>query len=185
MNEADSRPVPDGLGPTGRPLPALLRMWRVGRLLSALVVGTLAGAAGLPVLVGVLGWPLHAALRGAGLFGGLVALAALAAAEWHARTAFAAYRWQYRDGEGVIVWRGAWWQREIWVPLARVQHIDVVRGPLERRLGLATLVLYTAGSFDYRTSMPGLDPEVAVRLRDAMLAALKQRTPCGDPGPAR
>ena len=30
------------------------------------------------------------------------------------------------------------------VPMARVQHVDTQRGPLQRRLGLSTVVFYTA-----------------------------------------
>lgn len=41
------------------------------------------------------------------------------------------------------------------VPLGRVQHIDVVRGPLQRSLGLASLVLHTAGTRSRRRAAPG------------------------------
>src|SRR3712207_7159370 len=37
------------------------------------------------------------------------------------------------DGEELRVARGVWTRIETIVPLARVQHIDVAQGPLERR----------------------------------------------------
>ena len=92
---------------------------------------------------------------------------------WRARLALHLYRWQRRPGEGVVVWRGAWWHREVWIPMARLQHLDIKRGPLERWLGLATLELYTAGSHAYETRLPGLEPQQAQALRDGLLAELQ------------
>ena len=49
-----------------------------------------------------------------------------------------AYRhWSYRiDREGILIRRGVYWRNVINVPRSRVQHTDVVQGPLERRHGL-------------------------------------------------
>ena len=46
-------------------------------------------------------------------------------------------------------------------PYVRIQHVDTQRGPLERWLGLSTLVVYTAGSRGADVSIPGLLPEEA------------------------
>jgi membrane protein YdbS with pleckstrin-like domain len=46
-------------------------------------------------------------------------------------------------------------------PYVRIQHVDTQRGPLERWLGLSTLVVYTAGSRGADVSIPGLEPEEA------------------------
>ena len=48
------------------------------------------------------------------------------------------------------------------VPFARVQHVSIGRGPLDRRFGLATLQLRTAGG---HLAIPGLHHEVADRLK--------------------
>jgi membrane protein YdbS with pleckstrin-like domain len=50
-----------------------------------------------------------------------------------------------------------------------VQHIDVAQGPLERRYGLATLSIYTAGTEYARVDLPGLTYARAVDIRDRLL----------------
>ncbi len=52
------------------------------------------------------------------------------------------------------------------VPLVRVQHIDVTRGPLEKAFGTATLVLHTAGTHNSIVVLPGLAPDKATAIRD-------------------
>jgi len=54
------------------------------------------------------------------------------------------------------------------VPFVRIQHIDSRRGPIERATGLATLVIYTAGSRGADVSIPGLTPERADELRERL-----------------
>ncbi len=55
------------------------------------------------------------------------------------------------------------------LPLNRVQHVDIERGPLARLYGLATLILYTAGTHAASLSIPGLDEKVATELRDRLI----------------
>ena len=52
------------------------------------------------------------------------------------------------------------------VPLVRVQHIDVTRGPLEKMFGVATLVVHTAGTHNSIVTLPGLSPQRAGEIRD-------------------
>ncbi|MFB6354301.1 MAG: PH domain-containing protein [Halobacteriales archaeon] len=54
------------------------------------------------------------------------------------------------------------------VPYVRVQHVDTRRGPLERATGLASTVVYTAGSRGADVSVPGLTPARANELRDRL-----------------
>lgn len=49
------------------------------------------------------------------------------------------------------------------VPMARIQHVDTRRGPLDRRFGLASVVLFTAAG---PVSIPALSTEVAADVRD-------------------
>jgi hypothetical protein len=88
------------------------------------------------------------------------------------------YRWppvehrhtRYRIDEQLIrIERGVFWKASIAVPRSRVQHLDVTQGPLERRHGLATLSIYTAGTEYSQVSLPGLSHEIAQWLRDALL----------------
>lgn len=72
------------------------------------------------------------------------------------------------DASGFNLRRGQWWRSETRVPQSRVQHLDVRRGPLQRRLGLSTLVIHTAGTRLSAVSIAGLDEADAEQLRDAL-----------------
>ncbi|HEX6217679.1 MAG TPA: PH domain-containing protein [Sphingomicrobium sp.] len=54
------------------------------------------------------------------------------------------------------------------VPLVRVQHIDVTRGPLDKLFGTAQLVVHTAGTHNSIVTVPGLEPEKAIHIRDVI-----------------
>ena len=49
------------------------------------------------------------------------------------------------------------------VPMARVQHVDTRRGPLQRRMGLSTVVFYTAAG---PNEIPQLADGTAAEVRD-------------------
>jgi membrane protein YdbS with pleckstrin-like domain len=85
-----------------------------------------------------------------------------------ARLQWAAYR--YRAGEEAVeIVHGVVIRTLSVVPYRRIQQIDVRRGPVERRLGLATLVLRTAAATSDAT-IPGLADEDANALRTVLLA---------------
>ena len=159
-------------GTIGRPSAALLTKWRVVALLGGLLAGLLGALLAFALQTGA------AATFGLGAWAAVTLLLLT-----HADAAFRAYRWQHRPGEGVVVWRGVWWQSETWIPMARLQHLDVQRRPLERALGLATLELYTAGFHDHKTRLNGLEPQEALRLRDGLLAELQAAPSRGQAAP--
>ncbi len=74
------------------------------------------------------------------------------------------------DEQGITIRRGILWRSHIALPRIRVQHSDVSQGPLQRRYGVATLKLYTAGSRYTKIELPGLTHDDAIALRDALLA---------------
>lgn len=80
---------------------------------------------------------------------------------------FRRVRWRL-DGLGISLRHGRLWQHETQVPLTRVQHLDLTRGPLQQANGLATLVVYTAGSKHGALSLSNLDAGDAERLRDRL-----------------
>lgn len=86
---------------------------------------------------------------------------------WMALRRYRYARWLL-DDTGFGYRRGRMWQVETRVPRTRVQHVDLKRGPLERRFRLATLVVHTAGTRDSAVSVPGLDADEAERLRDLL-----------------
>lgn len=69
------------------------------------------------------------------------------------------------DDDGFATRRGGLWRSETLVPVSRVQHLDLERGPLERNLGLATLVVHTAGTRLAAVKLPLLALEDAEALR--------------------
>lgn len=78
------------------------------------------------------------------------------------------------DNHGIEIRRGVWWKQVANVPRSRVQHTDVTRGPLERRFGLATLVIHTAGTSHSTVSLSGLAEPTARELRDILLKGREQ-----------
>ena len=108
------------------------------------------------------GWPARLGVGMAVLVAVVVAGWALGRARWR-RT-----RWQL-DARGLSVKRGLVWRKEVLVPRTRVQHLDLERGPIERRFGLATLVVHTAGTRMNALRQHGFLDADAVALRDALL----------------
>ncbi len=77
-------------------------------------------------------------------------------------------RWRYeiRDDE-VDLQRGLVTVTRTLTPMARIQHVDTRRGPLQRRFGLASVILYTAAG---ASEIPALADEVAATVRDRIAA---------------
>ncbi len=87
-------------------------------------------------------------------------------------------RWGYQMGEGAIrIACGLWVRRETIVPFARVQHIDVSRGPIERAFGVATLTLHTAGSYNSTVVLPGLAYDDANIIRETIRSHIREDSP--------
>ena len=73
------------------------------------------------------------------------------------------------DQNGFTIRRGVVWRGVTSIPKARVQHTDVVQGPLQRRFGLGRLVIHTAGTQDASVSLSGLAYEKALSIRDFLI----------------
>lgn len=101
---------------------------------------------------------------------------ALAFGAWLGGRRHRTYGWKL-DADGFAVRSGRLWYGETHVPATRVQHLDVKHGPLERRRGLATLVVHTAGTRMHAVSVPCLDAEDARALRTELSRRIE---PAGD-----
>ncbi len=147
-----------------QPLPA-----RAARLaaLEGAVGGLFLPGAVLAGAYWLLGWP--APLQVGLLW--LLAGAAVGAAFAHRR--LRRTRWRL-DAQGLGLRRDLLWQLETRVPVSRVQHLDLRRGPLERRARLATLVVHTAGTRLSAVVVSGLDEADAEYLRDTLAHQLDQ-----------
>ncbi len=84
------------------------------------------------------------------------------------RLRYARFRFDL-DSQRLFVASGVIVHREKSIPIDRVQHVDVARGPLERVFGLARVSIFTAGGRTATLHIPGLTPERADALRAAVL----------------
>lgn len=76
-------------------------------------------------------------------------------------------RLRYRLTDRILqVLRGWLFHTDTVVPLVRVQHLDVVRGPLDKMFGTASLLIHTAGTHNSIVTVPGLAPDRASEMRD-------------------
>lgn len=143
-----------------QPLPARARnLFLVGILPLAGAVGLAAGG----ILAAAFDQPPSTVVASAALGAFIVGSFGL----WFGLNQYRRISWRL-DGEGLAVRRGKLWQRETRVPASRVQHLDLKRGPLQRRRDLATLVVHTAGTRHGAVTVPHLDAADAERLRDRL-----------------
>ncbi|WP_254544282.1 PH domain-containing protein [Halomarina pelagica] len=159
--EAAEQDVSSLTGPDRSLDPRVRFVWVGQSLVSAAVLAAVVGAAA--VLTRGLLWP------------GVVAFLLLAAVGVaHALLRYRTWRYRVRE-DSLYLERGVLTRVTTVVPYVRVQHIDTSRGPLERSIGLATLVVYTAGSRGADVTVPGLTPEDAedlqARLKRLAIAA--------------
>lgn len=135
------------------------------------VAGIVGALTAVPISLGLVfalvlgtvdGWPARIGI-------GLALVALLGWGGWAmGRARWRRTRWQL-DARGLSVKRGLFWRKEVLVPRTRVQHLDLERGPIERRFGLATLVVHTAGTRMNALRQHGFLDADAVALRDALL----------------
>ncbi len=86
--------------------------------------------------------------------------------------AFAVLRyrfWRFEvEADALFIERGVLTRVRTVAPFVRVQHVDSRRGPVERLVGLGTVVVYTAGSRGADVAIPGLTTERAEALREEL-----------------
>lgn len=141
-------------GPVRRLDPRVRYVWVLGSVMGSLMLGAIAGVVGFFVL--------NSLLVGPATFLFLFALGAV--------LAVLRYRsWAYEVREdSLYLERGVLTHTRTVVPYVRIQHVDASRGPVERTLGLATVVVYTAGSRGADVSIPGLTTDRADDLQERL-----------------
>ena len=134
-----------------------------------LAAGSLAGF--VAVLAAAIATPLGG-LPAAGLAAAVLMLSAAGAVACCLWPAVRYRHTRYRlDAHGVTIRRGVVWRTVTSVPTSRVQHTDVLRGPVERYFDLATLIIHTAGTRNASVVLSGLGHRAALALRDRLMEA--------------
>ena len=146
--------------------PGQLWVMRVRALAAALVIAVAAAIAG-QALHDELGLPRAIAAAA------LVAAACLHGAD-PARPRLTAPGAMRSIAAELQVRHGVWTRIQTFVPLDRVQHIDISQGPLERSFAVCRLVLHTAGTMHSLVVLPGLARATAERMRDEIRARIAQ-----------
>jgi membrane protein YdbS with pleckstrin-like domain len=92
----------------------------------------------------------------------------------------------------VMVEHGVWWKMKHVVPYARVMSLDVIQGPISRRFGIGSVLVYTAGYTGPAggTAGPGTRGAEAsiwgvpnfVEIRDTIINFVRGRPLFGAPG---
>jgi len=76
----------------------------------------------------------------------------------------------YRIGNDVFEFcTGLVWTASVMIPISRIQHIDLLRGPLERHHGLASLNIHTAGTSNASQKVSGLEAGTAIAVRERIM----------------
>jgi membrane protein YdbS with pleckstrin-like domain len=64
---------------------------------------------------------------------------------------------------------GLFFRKVVSQPITRIQHIELKRGPIERKVGLATLQVFSAGGEMHTFQIPGLPVDTAQQIRQFIL----------------
>lgn len=73
----------------------------------------------------------------------------------------------YALREKDVLYRSGWLKRKIRVVmLNRIQHVSVQSGPLERRFGLSSVSIFTAGSSEADFTINGITEHTAQRIKE-------------------
>ena len=126
----------------------------VERLITLLII-----FAAITAAVFILGIPIFQA----GLLWSMIAIAALALLVW---PSISVPRRGYVLRDKDMLFRsGVVWQSVTAVPFNRIQHVETSSAPLDRKFGLATLQLFTAGGSSGDLKIDGLGHDKAEQLR--------------------
>ena len=82
--------------------------------------------------------------------------------------------------QDIVYKHGVLWRSVKAVPFNRVQHAATGSGPLDRRFGLATLTVFTAGGSGGDLRVPGLNRDLAERLRGHIVDRVGHHSEDGD-----
>ncbi len=142
--------------------PRVTIVWRAIGALTTLLFTALVGILEARLLA-----PAGIGLVVPGLLTGCVALVGLALALTWPSLRYRHWHWLV-ERDRVLIHKGVVWRSRSLIPRVRVQHVDTRTSPLQRWLGLSSLIIYTAGTRGADAEIPGLDSEQAESLREEL-----------------
>jgi putative membrane protein len=147
------------LAATGFPDPAGVTHWHRAPRRSLLRRAAGPGLLGLLAFAAAFAWRPEAAIGG----GALLLLAAIVAARWT--------RHYHSEADGALFVADGLMKRQMKImPFGRLQAVSVVAGPIQRRLGLATVAVDTAGARSGRSlAIVDLDSAEAEALAERLV----------------
>lgn len=74
--------------------------------------------------------------------------------------------------QDISLQKGFMFWKLVSVSFNRIQHLEVRQGPIERAYGLATLVIFTAGTLGSDLQIPGLPRAMAQQLKVQLLQSI-------------
>lgn len=156
MTLVDEAPVPVADAPAQPLHPSVVTLWRISSALSSLFLTGVAVA-----MTFIFEQPVWLAVP--------VAVVGIA---WSIVVPSFRYRhFRYRVSAVDLRLMHGWLWRSVSVVMhSRIQHVDSRQGPVERVLGLATVIVYTAGSVGASVGIPGLAQGEAEALRERLAA---------------
>jgi membrane protein YdbS with pleckstrin-like domain len=154
-SHAEDLAVAELIGPRRTLDPTIQQVWLLQAVVPSLVLG------------GVLAVAFRFLPVGDPWVGGAVAVVVFVISAVFAVLRYWSWSYELRE-DSLYLERGVVTNVSTVVPYVRIQHVDASRGPIERAFGLATTVVYTAGSRGADVSIPGVSPERAEDLQDRL-----------------
>ncbi|NIN70570.1 MAG: PH domain-containing protein [Gemmatimonadetes bacterium] len=142
--------------------PRVTIAWRLTGLIFALPATAIVG-----LIEGVVLAPAGIRLIAPGVIAGLAALLLTGFSVGWPALRYRFWRWQV-EADRVLIVKGVLWRSRSLIPRVRIQHVDTRSSPLQRWLGLNSLVIYTAGTRGADAEIPGLAADEAERLREEL-----------------
>ena len=105
----------------------------------------------------------------------LIILLSFAVSQWHNFEGHKVRGVALREKD-ISVRKGLFWQQSTLLPFNRVQHIEIHRNPIERKLGLSSLRIFTAGGSGVDLQISGLENERAEKMKQFILEKTKSET---------
>ena len=141
--------------------PKITYAWRFGRLFRLALMILPMTALSFPIITMIFNWKV------ASIICGLYLLYQMIFALLWPTLEYRYFRYEVREHD-FLVQQGVLFRHCSSIPLHRIQHVDTHQGPIDRLLGLSTLLLYTAAGVQADGAIPGLTEENAQELRDAL-----------------